>query len=183
MVSLKDRFHFQSAGYGRFMSMIGLFLALSQGSARFVLDFVARLDTVHAQRNRVRLLALCFFTVACARFLVYQTLHLGAIYTLFAVMVTAMGIATTILSADSQRVAAPDELGSFFGLQSALENAAGMAGPLVGGILSNMHRRQYAVQAPLAAVLLLNMVVVLLVAFRYESTVLKTSSEMKAKAD
>jgi MFS family permease len=179
MVALKNRFQFQSSQYGRFMSMVGLFLALSQGSARFVLDFFCRKGSVHAQRNRVRLLAFCFFLVGLARFLAFQIDNLTAIYVLFAIMVTAMGIATTIMSADSTQVASPDELGSFFGLQAAFENVAGMVGPLIGGVLGSY---VHPVKAPMAAVLMLNAVVVALVAFRYDDAVLKCN-ERREKVD
>jgi MFS family permease len=179
MVSLKNRFQFQSSQYGRFMSMVGLFLALSQGSARFVLDFVCPKSSVHAQRNRVRLLAFCFFLVGLARFLAFQIDNLTAIYVLFAIMVTAMGIATTIMSADSTKVASPDELGSFFGLQAAFENVAGMVGPLIGGVLGTY---VHPVKAPMAAVLMLNAAVVALVAFRYGDAVLKCN-ERREKLD
>lgn len=169
MVALKDRFHFQSAGYGSFMSIVGLFLALSQGSTQMVLDRVSSPDPVVTRRNRVRLLASCFAVVGMARFLAYQTDNIMAIYGLFAVMVSAMGISTTIYTADSTHIAAPNELGSFFGWQSALEQIAGIVGPLLGGALSTYGHK---VQAPLTATLFLNAIVVIMILTGYDSTVL-----------
>lgn len=169
-VSLRDRFHFQPVDYGRFMSMVGLFLALSQGFvAQLVLDCVCK-NKANAGKNRVGLLATCFFLVGLSRFLAFQTDNLVAIYILFAVMVTATGVTATVLTADSTHIAAPDELGSFFGLQAAIENGAGMTGPLIGGALGTY---VHPVKAALAAVLALNAMVVALVAVGYDTAVLQ----------
>ena len=178
-VSLRDRFHFQPADYGRFMSMVGLFLALSQGFAtKFILDCCCK-NSANAGRQRVRLLVTCFFIVGFARFLAYMTDNLVAIYVLFAVMVTAMGVTATVLTADSTQIAAPDELGSFFGLQAAIENGAGLAGPLIGGALGAF---VHPVKAPLAAVLTITALLVTMVGMGYDDTVLQHNKK-RAKVD
>lgn len=168
--SLRDRFQFQPADYGRFMSLTGLFMALSQGfAAQFVLDVVCK-SKVNAGRNRVRLLAFCYLLVGVSRFLVFQTSNLIVIYVIFAVMVTSRGVTATMLTADSTRIAAPGEVGAFFGLQAALEHGAGMTGPLIGGALATY---VHPVKAPLVAILILNAMVVTMVAVGYDANILQ----------
>jgi MFS family permease len=108
-----------------------------------------------------------------------MTDNLVAIYVLFAVMVTAMGVTATVLTADSTQIAAPDELGSFFGLQAAIENGAGLAGPLIGGALGAF---VHPVKAPLAAVLTITALLVTMVALGYDDTVLQHNKK-RAKVD
>jgi hypothetical protein len=90
---------------------------------------------------------------------------------------------STVVAADTAQVAAPNELGSFFGLLAAAESGAGMAGPLLGGALNSLSRSSNgggttdddgsAVPASLWAVLLLNGLGTLLLGLGYERIVLK----------
>jgi len=60
IVSLRDRFEFGPQDYGRFFSMVGLFLALSQG---FLAKFVLSRFGGETPRGRVRLLAICSLVI------------------------------------------------------------------------------------------------------------------------
>jgi MFS family permease len=165
-VSLRDRFQFGPQDYGRFFSMYGLFLALSQG---FFSKFLLRLFRGETHRGRVRLLATATFTIGFTRYLSVQTSSLVAVYVLHATMATALGVISTVFNADLAQIAAPEELGSFFGLIAAVESGAGMAGPLVGGALSYVH----PTAAPLLAVVSLSGIVLCMVIFGYEGVVLQ----------
>jgi MFS family permease len=165
-VSLRDRFQFGPQDYGRFFSMYGLSLALSQG---FLAKFLLRLFRGETRRGRVRLLATATFTVGFTRYMSVQTSSLAAVYVLHASMATALGVISTVFNADLAQIAAPEELGSFFGLIAAVESGAGMAGPLFGGALSYVH----PTAAPLLAVASLSGIVFCMVIFGYERVVLQ----------
>jgi DHA1 family tetracycline resistance protein-like MFS transporter len=162
-VSLRDRFQFGPQDYGRFYSMKGLFQALSQG---FLSKFL--LNRVGGERygGRVHLLATCIFVVGFARYLSVQTSNLAVFYVLHAVLSTALGVISTVFTADCTQIAAPEELGSFFGLIAAVESGAGIGGPLVGGALSYVH----PTAAPMAVVSLSG-IVFCMVVFGYERIV------------
>jgi MFS family permease len=165
-VSLRDRFQFGPQDYGRFFSMYGLFLALSQG---FFSKFLLRLFRGETHRGRVRLLATATFAVGFTRYLSVQTSNLAAVYVLHATLATALGVISTVFNADLAQIAAPEELGSFFGLIAAVESGAGMAGPLVGGALSYIH----PTAAPLLAVVSLSSILFGMVILGYERVVLQ----------
>lgn len=174
-VALRDRFHFGPQDYGRFFSMYGLFLALSQG---FFAKYLLKLFRGETHRGRVRLLATATFTVGFARYLSFQTSNRAAMYMLHATLATALGVISTVFNADLAQIAAPEELGSFFGLISAVESGAGMAGPLVGGALSYVH----PTAAPLLAVASLSGILFCMVIFGYQQVVLQNlQNRSKAK--
>jgi hypothetical protein len=85
---------------------------------------------------------------------------------LHAVLSTALGVISTVFTADCTQIAAPEELGSFFGLIAAVESGAGIGGPLVGGALSYVH----PTAAPMAVVSLSG-IVFCMVVFGYERIV------------
>jgi MFS family permease len=165
-VSLRNRFQFGPQDYGRFFSMTGLFLALSQG---FFSKFLLNRFGGETNRGRARLLATAYFVVGLTRYLSVQTSNLTAVYVLHAALATALGVISTVFNADLAQIAAPEELGSFFGLIAAVESGAGMAGPLVGGALSYVH----PTAAPLLAVVSLSGIVFCMVVFGYEPVVLQ----------
>jgi MFS family permease len=169
-VSLRDRFQFGPQDYGRFFSMYGLFLALSQG---FFSKFLLNLFRGETHRGRVRLLATATFAIGFTRYLSVQTSNLVAVYVLHATLATALGVISTVFNADLAQIAAPEELGSFFGLIAAVESGAGMAGPLVGGALSYVH----PTAAPLLAVLSLSSILFGMVILGYERVVLQSMQD------
>jgi MFS-type transporter involved in bile tolerance (Atg22 family) len=55
------------------------------------------------------------------------------VYFLFAAMVIASGVISTICTADFLQIAAPEELGCFFGLLAALDSVAGILAGILAG--------------------------------------------------
>lgn len=173
--SLKERFDFGPRDYGRFFSVVGLFFALSQG-------FVAKwlLERWGAGQNaRTRLLAVCCGLMAVLRYAAFVSSNLTAVYVMFAIMVTSYGVTSTIFSADTSQIPAPEETGAFFGLLAAVESGAGMLGPLLGSALTYWH----PTLAPLLAVVALNVVATALVGAAYERVVLRSLEDKVAKTE
>lgn len=165
--SLRERFHFGPKEYGTFFSVIGLFFALSQGfMANRLLDRFGE-----TPQRRVRLLLLCSFLVGASRYLAFFTHSLPTLYILFSLLVTAYGVISTVFSADTSQIASPQELGSFFGVLSSVEQGAGMAGPLLGGALSYY---VHPTMAPLLAVMVLNIATLILIYWGYDRFIIKS---------
>lgn len=176
-VALKERFHFGPSDYGKFMSFIGLAYALSQGVlAKWLLDV---LGGNTSNKRRTSIVLVCSALLGLGRYFAYQTDSLVIIYMLFAAIVTALGVVNTIFSADASWLAPPEERGGLFGMLSAADSAAGMAGPLLGGLLAHYI---HPVQAPLFCVVGLYGVVIALVWWGYESLVLSTTDRMSKLA-
>ena len=174
IVSLRERFQFGPQDYGRFFSMLGLFLALSQG---FLAKFVLHRFGGETPQGRVRLLAICSLIIGLFRYLAFQTSSLVVVYILFATMVSCQGIIATVFTADTTQIADRKEVGSFFGILAAVESGAGMAGPLLGGALAYVH----PTAAPLIAVVALNGIGLGMVALGYERVVLQHFEDVKEK--
>eukprot|EP00797_Seminavis_robusta_P033752 Sro791_g202970.2 (405) ;mRNA; r:24296-25510 len=174
--SLKERFDFGPKDYGRFISFIGLTYALSQGFlAKAILNFFGG----STPQGRVRLLMSCCICLGCGRYMAFQTTSLPVVYCLFGAIVTALGLINTMFTADTSKIATPDEIGSLFGVLAAVESAAGMAGPLLGGALSYIH----PINAPLFAVVGLYVVVLSAVFLFYESLVLNHSERKQLQEE
>jgi len=165
--SLRSRFQFGPQDYGLYFSFVGLFLALSQGvMSKWVLQYLGG-NTSH---GRVQWLVACSVVTALARFWAFYTSSLALVYVLMACFVTAMGVSSTIWAADTAQIAAPHEVGSFFGILAAVESGAGMAGPLVAGALASSSSVWYAdpIVIPLAMVMVLNVISATMTTFGYE---------------
>jgi hypothetical protein len=196
IVSLRERFHFTPVDYGRFFSFIGFFFALSQGvlAKLFLLHLSSRgggdsntggkAATSHQHRQHARLLVACSLTITVTRYFGYRSRNVRVVYAVFALMVSAYGVMSTVVAADTARIAAPNELGSFFGLLASVEGGAGMVGPFLGGALNSLFRSNSSRDPPalssssssslsLWAVLLLNGLGTLLLARGYERIVLR----------
>ena len=174
--SLKERFDFGPKDYGRFISFIGLTYALSQG---FLAKWLLKFFGGHTPKGRVWLLLCCSICLGVGRFAAFQTSSLPIVYSLFAGIVTALGLVNTIFSADTSQIAPPDQIGGLFGVLAAVESAAGMAGPLLGGALSYVH----PIKAPLSAVVALYIIIFLMVFFGYEHLVLNYSTGFSKKKE
>lgn len=171
--SLRDRFHFGQKDYGMFFSVVGLFFALSQGFvAKLMLDKFGKTGS-----ERARLLVISTFLIGTQRFLAFYTTNLIFLYAFFALMVVAYGVSSTVFAADTAQVAAPEELGAFFGLVAAVESAAGMAGPIMGGALTFWH----PTKAPLLASVSISAGSTLMLAKYYEEVVLGHTSSPSSK--
>lgn len=168
--SLKQRFDFGPKDYGRFISFIGLTYALSQG---FLAKLILKYCGGHTNIGRVRLLLLCCASLGGGRYLAFHTTSLIIVYSLFAIIVTALGLVNSIFSADTSQIAPPDETGALFGILASVESAAGMTGPIVAGLLSYIH----PINAPLFAVVGMYALVFAMILLGYERIVLKRANK------
>jgi hypothetical protein len=171
-VSLKSRFNFGPSDHGKFMSFIGLTYALSQG---FVAKFLLSKLGGNAPRDRVRVVLASCVALGAGRYVAFHTSSIVVVYAMFAFIVTALGVVNTVLTADTSQLASSEEIGSVFGILAAVENGAGMLGPILGGALAYVD----PIQAPLFAVVGLYAFVYGLVWWGYESLVLGKASEDK----
>jgi hypothetical protein len=175
--SLKQRFDFGPSDHGKFMSFIGLTYALSQGfMAKFLLQ---RLGGNTSPKHRVRMILGACFTLGVGRYVAFQTESLLLVYIIFGMIIMALGLVNTVLTADTSHLASSDEIGSLFGILAAVESASGMVGPILGGSLAYIH----PVRAPMAAVVGLYAIVFMLVAWGYEKFVLNPKVTMLVSAD
>jgi MFS family permease len=162
-VYMKERLQFGPSEYGRFFSTIGFFYAISQG-------FLAKqcLERLGGENPRGRTLLLAFSSllIGAARYAALHTTNSFAIYSIFSFKVTVYGVMSTIISADMSQIAAPEDLGSFFGLFTAVEAGAGMFGSLLGGALGHLHP-----SLPLIVVVGLNLSIFASALLSYERTV------------
>jgi MFS family permease len=180
--SLRERFDFGPKDYGVFFSVIGLFFSLSQGFGTKIL--LERFGST--PRRKLRLILICTFFIGAMRYGVFYTSSLSMLYVFFALMITAYGVNATVFTADASRLAPPDARGGFFGLIGAVEQGAGMVGPLLGGALTLVH----TTKAPLFAVLAFHAANFVLIALFYDKLILKRlhdddllTSDTKRKAD
>jgi len=166
-VSLKKRFDFGPSDHGKFMSFVGFVFAFSQGFA------AKRMLAPLSRKGRVRLLQACCVALGVGRVVAYQVDSLAIVYVMFGLIVTALGVVNTVLTADTCLIATSAEIGGLFGVLEAAQSGAGMVGPLIGGALAKIH----PVTAPLAAVVFLYIVVFFLVAFGYEKLLYRQQNE------
>ena len=90
-------------------------------------------------------------------------------YVLFGLIITALGIVNTILTADTSTLASSSDIGGLYGIFEAVESSAGIFGPILGGSLAKIS----PVTAPLTTVVLLYLFICVLVAFGYERYVIR----------
>lgn len=169
--SLKTRFDFGPKDHGLFMSFIGLLYALSQG---IVAKFLLQKFGTKTPRDRVRVVLACCVALGGGRYIAFETSSLVVVYACFAFIVTALGVVNTVLTADTSYLASSEEIGGVFGILAAVENAAGMLGPILGGLLAYID----PIQAPLLAVVGLYATVFGLVWWGYERLVLSKEHQI-----
>ena len=161
-VSLKERFDFGPSDHGKFMSFIGLTYALSQGVvAKHIVKPLG-------PKGRIRVIQLCCLALGVGRYFAFHTSSLTAVYVMFSLIITALGVLNTILTGDTATLASPEEVGGLYGVLESVESVAGMVGPVAGGALALID----PIGAPLVAVVGLYFVVLLLVSFGYEKLIL-----------
>jgi MFS family permease len=178
-VALRERFNFGPKDYGRYYAFIGFGFALSQG-------FVAKTLLKHfgtTDMGRTRLLLACSFILGFGRYLAYQTEKIVVVYVLFGLIITALGVINTIFTADTSKIAKPDQLGGLFGVLGSVESLAGIIGPILSGSLAKIH----PIHGPLMSVMFLYGMVFTLVFFGYERIVgqakITTSVDEKTKKE
>mmetsp|Transcript_6842 Transcript_6842/g.17063 ORF Transcript_6842/g.17063 Transcript_6842/m.17063 type:complete len:488 (-) Transcript_6842:174-1637(-) len=175
-VALKERFEFGPKDYGRYYSFIGFGFAISQG---FLAKAVLK-QFENSKHGRSRLLLICAMILGGGRYLAYQTNNIIVVYALFGLIIVALGLINTIFTADTSKIASPNELGGLFGVLASVESLAGIAGPILGGILSN---QLHPVRGPLYAVITLYGIVFGLVYWRYEEIVMKGMMNVQNSSD
>ena len=175
-VALKERFDFGPKDYGRYYSFIGFGFAISQG---FLAKAVLK-QFENTKHGRSRLLLICAMVLGGGRYLAYQTNNIIVVYALFGLIIVALGLINTIFTADTSKIASPNELGGLFGVLASVESLAGIAGPILGGLLSN---QLHPVRGPLGAVITLYGIVFGLVYWRYEEIVMKCSIDVPHVTD
>lgn len=160
-VALRQRFNFGPREYGFYFSFIGFAYAMSQGFfAKFLIQKFGSSNT-----GRTRLLLLCSVLLGGGRMIAYKTNSLAVVYATFGAIITSLGVVNTIFTADTSKIASPQELGGLFGVLSSVESLAGICGPIIGGALAKMVHPEHG---PLGAVLALYGVVFSLVYWGYE---------------
>eukprot|EP00546_Thalassionema_frauenfeldii_P014308 CAMPEP_0178914912 /NCGR_PEP_ID=MMETSP0786-20121207/11710_1 /TAXON_ID=186022 /ORGANISM="Thalassionema frauenfeldii, Strain CCMP 1798" /LENGTH=400 /DNA_ID=CAMNT_0020587915 /DNA_START=170 /DNA_END=1369 /DNA_ORIENTATION=- len=159
-VALRQRFEFGPKEYGFYFSFIGFAYAMSQG---FVAKFLIQ-KFGSSNMGRCRLLLWSSLILGGGRMIAYTTNHLAVVYGIFGLIITALGVVNTIFTADTSKIASPQELGGLFGVLSSVESLAGIAGPILGGTLTKMHP-QYG---PLGVVVVLYGIVFSSVYLGYE---------------
>lgn len=174
-VALRERFQFGSTEYSQYFGFIGLTFAISQGFlAKLIIQQFGQTD-----RGRSRILLVCALALGGGRLLAYQTHSLIVVYLLFAAIVTALGVVNTVFTADTSKIANPQDLGGLYGVLASVESVAGIAGPVLGGALAKVH----PVHGPLLAVVTLYGFVFSLVFWGYEQIVCNHSSIGSKKTD
>lgn len=159
-VALRERFNFGPTEYGQYFGFIGFAYAMSQG---FLAKFLIQKFGTSTQ-GRARLLLSCSLILGGGRLSVYRTNSLGIVYATFGAIITALGVVNTIFTADTSKIASPQELGGLFGVLASVESLAGIAGPVLGGALSKVHPEH----GPLMAVVTLYGIVFASVFWGYE---------------
>jgi len=169
--SLKARFAFGPSDHARFMSYIGVVYALSQG-------FVAkRLVTLFGKEGKVYVIMLCCAILGTGRYIAFYTNSLAVIYISFLFIINALGTLNTVITADTGSIAPRDEVGSLFGILQAAESAAGMLGPLLGGVIS----RYLGNDAPLVAVVAVYGFLFAFTSYGYERYVISAANSHNVK--
>jgi hypothetical protein len=167
-VVLKERFHFGPTEYNRYFGFIGFAFALSQG-------FLAKTILKHfgnTPRERARILLIGCLALGGGRLLAYNMHNLNMVYAIF-------GVVNTIWTAETSKIASPQELGGLFGVMGSVESLAGIAGPVLGGALAKIR----PVEGPLFAVVSLYGVVFSMVYWGYERIVAGHSVSQSKRVD
>merc|ERR1711865_1161442 len=109
---LKERFEFGPDDYNRYFGFIGFTFALSQGYiAKIVLE---KFGTSPSQRCRILLLGCTI--LGGGRLLVFQVRdrnNIHIVYAIFGAIILALGVVNMIFTADTSKIAKPEDLGGF----------------------------------------------------------------------
>lgn len=131
-VSIRERFDFQPQDHAKFMGVIGLTYAVSQGA-------VSKPLIRRAGRDPTKLLLLCVALLGGSRPFALYTSSMYVVYALYIPMVLALGVMNTAISAACSSLADGDQLGGLFGVLESVESVAGMIGPTLGGLAASVH--------------------------------------------
>ena len=128
-VSIKTRFDFGPSDHAKFMGLIGLTYALSQG-------LVAKPLIKTFEKDPTKLLLCCILFLGGARPFALWTSSILVVYALYVPMVISLGVMNTAITSACSNLAEGDQLGGLFGVLESVESVAGIVGPSLGGALS-----------------------------------------------
>lgn len=131
-VSLKARFAFGPSDHARFMGLVGLAYALSQG-------VISKPLVAWAGKDPSKLILGCVLLLGGLRPFALWTSSVLVVYALYIPMVLSLGVMNTAITTVCSRLAEADQLGGLFGVLESVESVAGMVGPAAGGLLSRYH--------------------------------------------
>jgi len=143
-VSIKNRFDFGPADHAKFMGLIGLTYALSQG-------LVAKPLVKLFGHDPTRLLLLCILLLGGSRPFALLTSSIYVVYALYIPMVISLGVMNTAITTAASNLADGSQLGGFFGFLESVESSAGIIGPTLGGLLSKASYEHATLAAVCAA--------------------------------
>jgi hypothetical protein len=162
-VSIRRRFNFGPADHGKFMGIVGLTYAISQGA-------IAKPLIRRAGNDTSRLLLLCIALLGASRPFALWAQSVGVIYALYVPMVIGLGVMNTAISTACTSLAEGEQLGGLFGVLESVESVAGMVGPTLGGLAAAAHD-----DLPLASVCTCYMLCFVLVALFYRRHIVEPS--------
>ena len=136
-----------------------------------------RLVSMFGKEGKVYVIMLCCAILGIGRYVAFYTNSLAVIYISFLFIINALGTLNTVITADTGSIAPRDEVGSLFGILQAAESAAGMLGPLLGGMIS----RYLGDNAPLIAVVGVYGFLFAFTSYGYERYVISAASSHNAK--
>lgn len=169
-VSIKRRFDFQPADHAKFMGLIGLTYALSQG-------LVAKPLIRRSGSDPSKLLLACILVLGGSRPFALWTSSVRIVCMLYVPMVVSLGVMNTAITTACSRLAEGDQLGGLFGVLESVESLAGIVGPSLGGILA----KQYDEMGTLTAVVCCYGAAFLLVLLFFGKHVVHAAESEKAK--
>jgi len=136
-----------------------------------------RLVSMFGKEGKVYVIMLCCAILGTGRYIAFYTNSLAVIYISFLFIINALGTLNTVITADTGSIAPRDEVGSLFGILQAAESAAGMLGPLLGGVIS----RYLGDDAPLVAVVGVYGFLFAFTSYGYERFVISAANSHNAK--
>jgi hypothetical protein len=95
-------------------------------------------------------------------------------YTSFLFIINALGTMNTVITADTGSIAPSHEIGALFGILSTAESAAGIVGPILGGLVSKLGK-----DVPLIAVIGLYDGLFAFVSWGYDYYITSKSNDLK----
>ena len=138
-----------------------------------------RLVRIFGKEGKVYVIMLCCAILGTGRYIAFYTNSLAVIYISFLFIINALGTLNTVITADTGAIAPRDEVGSLFGILQAAESAAGMAGPLLGGMIS----RYLGNDAPLVSVVGVYGFLFAFTSYGYERHVISAASSHSLAKD
>ncbi len=166
-VSIRKRFDFQPQDHARFMGLIGLSYALSQGA-------ISKPLIRRAGKDPTKLLVACLTLLGGLRPIALYTGSIHVVYVLYVFMVIALGVMNTAIAAACSSLAEGDQLGGLFGVLESVEAVAGMLGPTLGGLAARTHD-----DLPLSLVLACYASALVLVSLFFGQHVIKVGGDNK----